>query len=1013
MDYFRSLLGQKPTPLAAFRNNPANRNESQRRRVMLNRQRAQRIINNNAAKAITAQKATWANQVRAANAARQLSEQTRKVNRRFTPTLESIAESNTNLPTPLPAPNGVSKRAQNAAQVALPENQNNIIRDQRKAARERKEPNIWNMNEGRSLFQLGPNARPAIRPPVSPPIANPAISPSGYPFGVVPSSSRKNKRLVSHNTTPGLARAQAANAAKRHARFSSNVGSNQNKKMPTREEKRALQLALQQKLAAEAAARGNNARKQALRESRKLANNEAARQRGIRNAGEAVAAGLPPMPELAPLPTLPSGPSEPLEVPVLPGRSNLGLPPPGFLGAVPPPPPLPQSAIPPLPPRRSRPSNQGAADAAAFARELNEAAAAAISPIPAAAPPAIPQFNGSVRGTNLARANAENQPKPRKQFIVAPYQNAMSASAPILPPPPPPAGFKGIYPAASPGNPFAPSPGNPFGFSTGISPSSTPANSNALTRVRLRANQRANNLAGAANANRQNTMRRAAAKAAAQHFANEAQINNIKKASNANAKIANIQNRLKNLKSGTPNSDRLLAELAAAQAELSLIPQVARNAASMSYAAKTLSNPISSYTSGSTNLQLPSGVEAGCSPCEVQILGKLDLLLDRSKPSTLVSNALASGKKTIQSAIAATLLGLKLAMEQGTAGATTSGEALMAAAFRSAKAVLAAGKKVDEAATNAASELMNAARIAKNCVKGASKGANRSERCAAAYAAVQKQLNELQSFLTPPHPPLPWPITLTFPKINYFTVKNAKNGKTQFQRNVNRTRGALGRFGNRISRGLGAFGASLKNASGRASSALSRGTLGARNYLSGRTKERARILNFIKRSYYNRGIKKIDELALERQVRALVATGMSPDDARTAVINTLGGLNMGPNGKVTATDGLSLSQRAAQAEANFARAASEVAVLPPGAAAQSVVNSQQAPFIKSSNRAKLESFLANETEPQTFQYKGTQGAPLGLQPRARVGSIPGLPLAKGGRSRKNRSRKNRKGSRKH
>ena len=31
MEYVRSLFGQKPTPSAAFRNNPANRNESQRR----------------------------------------------------------------------------------------------------------------------------------------------------------------------------------------------------------------------------------------------------------------------------------------------------------------------------------------------------------------------------------------------------------------------------------------------------------------------------------------------------------------------------------------------------------------------------------------------------------------------------------------------------------------------------------------------------------------------------------------------------------------------------------------------------------------------------------------------------------------------------------------------------------------------------------------------------------------------------------------------------------------------
>ena len=927
MDYFRSLLGQKPTPLAAFRNNPANRNESQRRRVMLNQQRAQRIINNNVKKANAAQKARWANQVSAANAARQLSEPTRKANPRFNPTLEAIAESNNNLPIPAAAPNGANQRARNAAEVALPENQNNIIKAQRKAARN--EPNIWNMNEGRSFFQ-GPNAIAKISPAVSP-----AVNPSGYPLGVV-SSSRKNKRFVSHNTTPGLARAQAANARKRHALLLSNVGSNQNKKMPVGASGNRFN---QSRRGIEARA----AQAQALRANPKL------------RAAAAVAA-LPPSPELAPLPSEPSGPSSPLEVPELPGRSNLGLGPPGFLGAVPSPVP------PPLPPKRSYPNNQGAAAAAAFARELNEAAAATPPAVPAA-PPAVPQFNASVRGTNLERANAENQPKPRKQFIVAPYQNNMSALG-QLPPPPPPEGFKGAYLASRNSNPFGPGnpvglnpfgPGNPFA----LSPANTPANSNALQRVRNRGRQREENLLGAAEATRQNAQRRAAANAAAAHFAKEA---NNAAAAAAKAAAANAA--------------------AAEAAGITALPALS-------------GNPYDTLK---------------CTPCEANILAKIDTLLDRSKPSTLVSNALASGKKTIQSAIEATLLGLKLAMEQGTAGATAAGTAVIAAAFRTGKAVIAAGKKVDEAATNAASELLNAARIARNCVKGAAKGTNRSQKCAAAYAAVQNKLNELKMFLSPPYPPLPWPPSLTFPKINYFTLKNANN-KTQFNRNVNRTRGALGRFGNRISKGLGAFGASLKNASSRASSALSRGTLSTRNYLSGRTKQRNSILRFIKRSYYNRGIKNIAPDALERWTRELVATGMSADDARTAVINVLGGLNMGPNGKVTAADGLSLSQRAAQAEANFARAASEVAALPPGAAAQSVVNSQQAPFIKSSNRARLESLLANETEPPTFQYKGTQGAPLGLQPRARVGSIPGLPLAKGGRSRKNR--KNRKGSRKH
>ena len=860
MDYFRSLLGQKPTPLAAFRNNPANRNESQRRRVMLNQQRAQRIINNNVKKANAAQKARWANQVSAANAARQLSEPTRKANPRFNPTLEAIAESNNNLPIPAAAPNGANQRARNAAEVALPENQNNIIKAQRKAARN--EPNIWNMNEGRSFFQ-GPNAIAKISPAVSP-----AVNPSGYPLGVV-SSSRKNKRFVTHNTTPGLARAQAANARKRHVRLLPNVGSNQNKKMPVGASGNRFN---QSRRGIEARA----AQAQAFRANPKL------------RAAAAVAA-LPPSPELVPLPSGPSGPSSPLEVPVLPGRSNLGLGPPGFLGAVP------SQVPPPLPPKRSYPNNQGAAAAAAFARELNEAAAATPPAVPAA-PPAVPQFNGSVRGTNLERANAENQPKPRKQFIVAPYQNNMSAL--------------GQLPPAAEGS-----------------------WNNAI------------NLAGR--------------EIAANPFPNTSP--------NSSRKTFNMSQANKNAKAAA-NARVASAKVIYAENKYAREQEEARLKRNINAMA---------YVPGGTNLNL------GCTPCQQQIVAKLDTLLDRSKPSTLVSNALASGKKTIQSAIEATLVGIQQAMEQGTAGATAAGTAVMAAAIRTGKAVLAAGKKVDEAATNAASELLNAARIARNCVKGAAKGTNRSQKCAAAYAAVQNKLNELKMFLSPPYPPLPWPISLTFPKINYFTLKNA-NGKTQFNRNVNRTRGALGRFGTRISTGLGAFGKSLKNASSRASSALSRGTLSTRNYLSGRTKQRNSILRFIKRSYYNRGIKNIAPDALERWTRELVATGMSADDARIAVINVLGGLNMGPNGKVTATNTGPVAKALGVAGA-------------PGLLASPV------------NNPALQALLA----PPEAGLVAPQGLnALGEARRLAAAKASGAPLYTGSSSGGKRSRKNRKGSRK-
>jgi tetratricopeptide (TPR) repeat protein len=84
------------------------------------------------------------------------------------------------------------------------------------------------------------------------------------------------------------------------------------------------------------------------------------------------------------------------------------------------------SSPPPLPRRRSYPQNQGAAAAAAFAANLNAAAAPPVVPFSFAAPSAVPQFSSSLRGTNLERANAENQ-VPRKQFVVAPVVPAPEA----------------------------------------------------------------------------------------------------------------------------------------------------------------------------------------------------------------------------------------------------------------------------------------------------------------------------------------------------------------------------------------------------------------------------------------------------------------------------------------------------------------------------------------------------------------------------------------------------------
>ena len=916
MDYFRSLLGQKPTPLAAFPNNPANRNESQRRRVMLNRQRAQRIINNNAAKANAAkanaakanaaQKAIWANQVRAANAARQLSEQTRKANRRFNPTLQAIAESNNNLPIPAAAPNGANQRARNAAKVALPKNQNNIIKAQRKAARN--EPNIWNMNEGRSFFQ-GPNARPnispAISPAISPPIASPAISPSGYPFGVVPSSSRRNRRR--HNTTPGLARAQARKAEKLHAEIQrrnaarkallannglgnnpfsaieieSPVNSPRNKRLAEQALKRATRAEKNvNAFVSPVGLYGNNTfvenigsnqnKMSAFNTPGSLNVAALAERRATNNAKRAARAGVTP------------------NVFNTPGSLNV-------------------AAL-----ANSRAANKAAAEAAEAAR-FNKAAFAA------------QEANNAAAALVRAKALAPKIPASEQNPIVS--NNAAEAAAAAFaaklrasgnPPPPPPPGYQGIYSAT--GNPLA------------------PANSNALQRVRNRGLQRQEYLLGAAEATRQNAQRQAAANAQRQTAATA-----------ANAAAAHFA------------KEAAAAKAAAEAAGIAALPALS-------------GNPYNTFK---------------CTPCEENILAKIDTLLDRSKPSTAVSNALASGKKTIQSAIEASLLGLTAAGEAGAAGASAAGEAVMLGAIRIGKAVKAAANKVGEAATNAGSELERAARIARNCVKGAAKGTNRSQKCAAAYAAVKEALNKLMGLLAA-MPPIAWPSSLTFPKINYFTVKNA-NGKTQFNKNVNRTRGALGRFGTRISQGLGAFGASLKNASGRASSALSRGTLGARNYLSGRTKQRQSILRFIKRSYYNRGIKNIAPDALERWTRELVATGMSADDARIAVINTLGGLNMGPNGKVTATNTAPVAQALGVAGDPVAQALGVAGA--PGLLASPV------------NNPALQARLA----PPAAGLEN----PKGLNALGKARRLAAARASGGKRSRKNRkgSRKNRKASR--
>jgi hypothetical protein len=240
------------------------------------------------------------------------------------------------------------------------------------------------------------------------------------------------------------------------------------------------------------------------------------------------------------------------------------------------------------------------------------------------------------------------------------------------------------------------------------------------------------------------------------------------------------------------------------------------------------------YNVGATNLSL------GCTPCEQQIVAKLDVLLDKSKP-TLVA-AFNSANKTVQSALEATAVGLNKISTEGKVGLGVAAAATLAGAVRvgraastgvaaAAAAATAAGTGVSEVTVTAiraaGSELERAAKIARRCVKGNATGSNRSVKCAAAYAAVQEAMDKLKA-LIPAGLVIPWPSGFKFPVSNYFTLKNNK-GMTKFNRNVSNARGVLGRFGTRVSAGLGAFGSrvgtaarTIRNVAGKGASAVSR-----------------------------------------------------------------------------------------------------------------------------------------------------------------------------------------------
>jgi hypothetical protein len=576
MDYLRSFLGQQPTPLAAYSNNPAYRNASRRRVESLNNN-LERARVNQLQRELLRNHPNWVQKAQD------------EIN---------MQEHNNFPPTPQPAAPGANNRVRAAAKVPLPVNRNNLLAAKRKAARE--EPNIWNMNQGRSLFQLG---QPVPVQPV--PVQPPPVQQSQVLLPSFVSTSRRNRRR--HNTTPGLARAQARKREKLHAEI-----------------------------------QRRNAARKAL-----LANN------GLGNN------------------------------PFSAVDSNL----------------------------------------------LEKA---------------------KVRNARRLENNKKRDERAKEKT------NANAFVSPV-----------GLF-----GN-------NTFVENLGSNQnkmSNTPATGNWNSALELAGKEVA-----------ENPFINTSPPQVTTSF-NMSQKNKNAKAA-ANARVAEAKKIYEENKYAREQEEARLK----------------RNINAMAYAP------------GATNLSL------GCTPCEAQIVAKLDTVLDRSKPSTAFSNGVASGKKTVQSALEATLLGLGEAAAAGKAGLGIAGAKVLAGAIRVGQAAAEGAKKIGtvtaDAVSLAGSELEAAARTARRCIKGSPTGVNRSVRCAAAYAAVQAAADKLKRLLGPPYPPIPWPVPIPFPKFNYFTLRNA-NGKSQFNRNVNRTRGAIGRFGTRVATGLRAFGSRVRNVTGRAARAV-------------------------------------------------------------------------------------------------------------------------------------------------------------------------------------------------
>ena len=884
----RLLSWGQQTPLAAFANNAAARNASRRRAESLNNNAEKRRVNNLHREILR----NHPNLVQQAQAELNAQEQNG---------LTPIP------PTPQPVP-AASNRALAAARVPLPRNQNNVVAAQRKAARD--EPSIWNMNQDRSLFQLGPE-RVAKSPVLSPP-----VQPTVQPVSFVQSASRRNRRR--HNTTPGLARAQLRKQEKLRA------------EIQRREAARKALLANN--------GLGNNPfnginssllEQTQLRNTRRLENNAKRAIRAKKNSDAFVSpVGL--YGNDAFVENIGSSQNK-MSAPVEETNEQMA-------------------------------ARVKAEMAARFA--TNNAAAAArpagtpYNPVSTPVPPPVEVSNAeaaaragaaikaAVEVGNLAnarrRAAAEQQAanNAAEAEFVAAQESAQRAAA------------------ARAQEAERRTRGDAYMNKVAAKRYSPQEKANAYQAAQylgateeernkqLELQRKVNRVEAARVARKEAA--RAAASAAKLRAEQEERA--LARARGLAPEIpAIVQNPFggPNPFGSAPKTNNAAAEAAAAAAAAAVH---AANVAALQ------------YNAGST----PS---LGCTPCEAEILSKLDTLLDRSKPSNVLGALKGTGAWVITQVAAALSdaeAALKLAQEKGSKVAKSVAK----------KALEYAEKKLEQLqkATTLSDETKLKIKMALIKIRDALGMLAKTTGLIIGGTALVAVILAVGSAAA-----IIGGLSLAGSKaFNYLKTVAVPAATASWSSAKTKILAGLGLAVTWMNSTRKAVGRSLYNFGTGVGSRISRGTQGARNYLSGRTKQRQSILRFIKRTYYNRGVKSIEPSALERWTRELVATGMSADDAKTAIINVLGGLNMSPNGKVTA--------------ANTGPVAQSLGI---AGAPELLASPANNPALK----ARL--MAANPF----------QNNPAGLNGLAEARRLALARATGGKRSRKNR--KNRKGSRKH